>query len=103
MFGEGDLVRHLSQLTYRLQYHQDPLAEFDLSLISMSSDIKDGLRLCKLAEALTGRKSCNHAKAVTSLISYFRGCLFEVCSCCSDCRLTLSRQQTDKSGSHIGV
>lgn len=55
MFGEGDLLRHLSQLTYKLMYHQDPLAEFDFSLVSMSSDLKDGLRLCKLAEVLTGK------------------------------------------------
>lgn len=55
MFGEGDLLRHLSQLTYKLMYHQDPLAEFDFSLASMSVDLKDGLRLCKLAEALTGK------------------------------------------------
>ena len=55
MFGEGDLLRHLSQLTYKLMYHQDPLAEFDFSLASMSADLKDGLRLCKLAEALTGK------------------------------------------------
>ena len=55
MFGEGDMMRHLSQLTYRLLYSQDPLAEFDFSLVSMSADLKDGLRLCKLAEALTGK------------------------------------------------
>lgn len=68
MFGEGDLLRHLSQLTYKLMYHQDPLAEFDFSLASMSADLKDGLRLCKLAEALTGKEifmlfsypNCNH-------------------------------------------
>lgn len=54
MFGEGDMMRHLSQLTYKLLYNQDPLAEFDFSLVSMSADLKDGLRLCKLAEALTG-------------------------------------------------
>jgi len=36
MFGEGDMMRHL------------------FSLVSMSADLKDGLRLCKLAEALTG-------------------------------------------------
>ncbi len=54
MFGEGDLMRHMSQLTYRLLYTQDPLADYDFSLVSMSTDLKDGLRLCKLAEALTG-------------------------------------------------
>lgn len=72
MFGEGDLLRHLSQLTYKLMYHQDPLAEFDFSLVSMSSDLKDGLRLCKLAEVLTGKNliiiithiRCNVAKTI---------------------------------------
>ena len=54
MFGEGDMMRHLFQLTYKLLYNQDPLAQFDFSLVSMSADLKDGLRLCKLAEALTG-------------------------------------------------
>lgn len=63
MFGEGDLMRHMSQLSYRLLYTQDPLAEFDFSLVAMSADLKDGLRLCKLAEALTGDAcSCCTAK-----------------------------------------
>ncbi|KAA6419435.1 MAG: abnormal spindle-like microcephaly-associated protein [Trebouxia sp. A1-2] len=57
MFGEGNMMRHLSQLTYKLLYTQDPLAEFDFSLVSMSADLKDGLRLCKLAEALTGQQN----------------------------------------------
>ena len=54
MCGEGDLMRHLAQLTYRLAYCQDPLAEFDFSVIDMATDLQDGLRFCKLAEALTG-------------------------------------------------
>ena len=27
MFGEGDMMRHLFQLTYKLLYNQDPLDE----------------------------------------------------------------------------
>ena len=54
MFGEGDLARHLAQLSYRLQYSQDPLAEFDFFVVDMATELQDGLRLCKLAEALTG-------------------------------------------------
>ena len=50
-------MRHMSQLTYKLLYHQDPLAEFDFTVVNMSADLKDGLRLCKLAEALTGKQS----------------------------------------------
>lgn len=59
MFGEGDLLRHLSQLTYKLVYQQDPLAEFDFTLVSMSSNLQDGLRLCKLAQVLTGKNHMN--------------------------------------------
>ena len=47
-------MRHLAQLTYRLVYCQDSLAEFDFSVIDMATELQDGLRLCKLAEALTG-------------------------------------------------
>ena len=57
MFGEGNFVRRLAQLSYRLHYHQDPLSDFDFSVACLSSELKDGLRLCKLAEVLTGLRS----------------------------------------------
>ena len=52
--GEGNMMRHLAQLTYKLHYIQDPLSDFDFSLNSLSSELRDGLRLCKLAQVLTG-------------------------------------------------
>lgn len=52
--GEGSLVRHLRQLGYELQHSQAPRAEFDYSLQHMSVDLRDGIRLCRLAEVLTG-------------------------------------------------
>ena len=52
--GEGNMMRHLAQLTYKLHYIQDPLSDFDFSLTSLSSELRDGLRLCKLAQVLTG-------------------------------------------------
>lgn len=54
MAGEGNLLRHLAQLSYRLQYIQDPLSDFDFTLTSLSAELRDGLRLCKLADVLTG-------------------------------------------------
>ena len=55
MFGEGDVLRHLGQLGYRLSHEQDPLAEFDFALTNLAVDLRDGLRLCKVTELLTGR------------------------------------------------
>lgn len=54
MAGEGNLLRHLAQLTYKLHYIQDPLSDFDFTLNNPSAELRDGLRLCKLAEVLTG-------------------------------------------------
>ncbi|KAK9814207.1 hypothetical protein WJX72_002306 [[Myrmecia] bisecta] len=54
LFGEGDVMRHLSGLGFRLQYQQDPLAEFDFGISNLALDLRDGLRLCKLVETLTG-------------------------------------------------
>ena len=52
--GEGSLARHLRQMGYELQHSQAPRAEFDCSLQHLSVDLRDGIRLCKLAEGLTG-------------------------------------------------
>lgn len=58
MAGEGNLMRHLAQLSYKLHYIQDPLADFDFTLTSLAAELRDGLRLCKLAEVLTGDNGC---------------------------------------------
>ena len=52
--GEGNLVKHLRQIGYELQHSQAPRAEFDYSLQHLSVDLRDGIRLCKLTEVLTG-------------------------------------------------
>ena len=58
--GEGSLARHLRQIGYELQHSQTPRAEFDYSLQHLSVDLRDGIRLCKLAEGVTGglRDAC---------------------------------------------
>lgn len=49
--GSGDLTRHLGLHGYRLAHRQDPLRELDLTLTNMAVDLRDGTRLCRLAEA----------------------------------------------------
>lgn len=68
MAGEGNLMRHLAQLSYKLHYIQDPLADFDFTLTSLATELRDGLRLCKLAEVLTGDNGCPSQLCVQALV-----------------------------------
>ena len=54
MHGEGNTMRHLASMGYRLTYEQDPRAEFDYSITSLSTDLRSGVRLLRAAELLTG-------------------------------------------------
>lgn len=47
-------MRHLELLTYRVAYEQSPLMEFPFAVSNLAVDLRDGLRLLKVAEALTG-------------------------------------------------
>jgi abnormal spindle-like microcephaly-associated protein len=58
--GEGDLLRHLELAGYRLDYQQHPLLEYPFTVSSLAVDLRDGLRVCRLAELLTGTKSLLH-------------------------------------------
>lgn len=53
--GEGE-TRRLAALGYRLSYTQTPGEEFDFTLTSLQVDLRDGLRLCRLAEVLVGAR-----------------------------------------------
>ncbi len=53
--SEGD-VRRLALLGYRVHYTQTPQQEYDLTFNNLQIDLRDGMRLCKLAELLTGKK-----------------------------------------------
>ena len=70
MHGEGDTMRHLASMGYRLSYEQDPRTEFDFAVRNMSVDLRSGVRLLRAAELLTGtapsppcRDSCCHVSA----------------------------------------
>ena len=51
--GGGDIVRQLRHIDYKLEHAQTPLAEYPFAVSNLNNDLKDGVRLCKLAEVLT--------------------------------------------------
>ncbi|KAG1710035.1 hypothetical protein DVH05_017043 [Phytophthora capsici] len=51
--SEGRIDKHLKQLGYTLKHQQTPLDEIDLEVKSLEVDLRDGIRLAKLMEALT--------------------------------------------------
>ena len=55
MHGEGNTMRHLASMGYRLTYEQDPRTEFDYAITAMSMDLRSGVRLLRAAELLTGK------------------------------------------------
>lgn len=55
LVGEGNLLRHLDLLGYKLSYRQSPLAEYPYRVGNLAVDLRDGLRLVRAAELLTGK------------------------------------------------
>ena len=52
--GEGDITRHLLFLGYAVSHKQNPIDEFDYTLTHISQELRDGLRLAKIVETLSG-------------------------------------------------
>ncbi|KAF5398265.1 hypothetical protein PHET_08667 [Paragonimus heterotremus] len=50
--GESNLVRHLSNLGVHVEVVQSPLDEYQLTVTNLAVDLRDGVRLVKLAELL---------------------------------------------------
>lgn len=48
MHGEGNLIRHLGFLGYKLTYKQSGCVEYDFSTSNLAVDLRDGVRLCKM-------------------------------------------------------
>ena len=57
MHGEGDTMRHLASKGFRVYYDQDPRKEYDYGVQTLAVDLRNGLRLSKLIELLTGMPS----------------------------------------------
>lgn len=54
LHGEGQVLRRLASLGYRLAHEQSALHEFDFSVGCLAADLRDGIRLCKVVEVLAG-------------------------------------------------
>ena len=51
--GGGDIAKQLRQIDYNVEHSQTALAEYPFAVSNLASDLKDGVRLCKLVEILT--------------------------------------------------
>jgi abnormal spindle-like microcephaly-associated protein len=53
--GEGDIEKHLRQLRFRVEHEQSILSEVHFSVTNLAVDLRDGVRLAKLAEIVLKR------------------------------------------------
>eukprot|EP01028_Stygiella_incarcerata_P011681 TRINITY_DN670_c0_g1_i4.p1 TRINITY_DN670_c0_g1~~TRINITY_DN670_c0_g1_i4.p1 ORF type:complete len:1340 (+),score=352.30 TRINITY_DN670_c0_g1_i4:70-4089(+) len=60
--SEGDLVRRLRHLGLTCDVQQTALDEYDLRVNHISVDLRDGVRLCKMAEVLCGTSLSENMK-----------------------------------------
>jgi abnormal spindle-like microcephaly-associated protein len=54
MHGEGDIMRHLGSCGYRLSFEQSRRSELKMTVSNLAMDLRSGVRLCRVAEVLTG-------------------------------------------------
>ena len=52
--SEGDITKHLRRVGLKVAYNQDPIDEIELGISNFAIDLRDGIRLTKLSEILTG-------------------------------------------------
>lgn len=51
--GEGDIFRHLASLEYNPDYQQSDIDEYDLKVTNILTDLRDGVRLCRLVDVIS--------------------------------------------------
>jgi abnormal spindle-like microcephaly-associated protein len=51
--GEGDVMKHLGYLGYKVYHKQTHLDEFDFAVTNIAVDLRCGIRLCRVMEILT--------------------------------------------------
>ncbi|CAN0461362.1 unnamed protein product, partial [Ectocarpus sp. 8 AP-2014] len=54
LHGEGDFVRHLKKMGYVVGHVQSYVDEFDFRVSNLAVDLRDGVRLTRLMEVVTG-------------------------------------------------
>jgi abnormal spindle-like microcephaly-associated protein len=52
--AEGDFVKHLARVGLKVYYKQEPVDELDFTITNLAVDLRDGVRLAKMTEILTG-------------------------------------------------
>ncbi|XP_077968525.1 uncharacterized protein LOC120344825 isoform X2 [Styela clava] len=50
--GEGDIVKHLGYLGYKVNYNQTFIDEFEFGIKNIAIDLRDGVRLVRIVELL---------------------------------------------------
>ncbi|CAN0425458.1 unnamed protein product, partial [Discosporangium mesarthrocarpum] len=53
LHGEGDFVRHLRKMGYTVSHEQAFIDEFDFKVTNLAVDLRDGVRLARLAEVVS--------------------------------------------------
>jgi len=51
--SEGNIIKHLSRIGISVSYKQEPIDELDFTVTNLAADIRDGVRLTRVAEILT--------------------------------------------------
>jgi len=62
LFKEGNIFKHLSRLGLTVKYKQEPIDEFDYAVENLAVDLRDGVRLARMAEILTNDSSSSLTK-----------------------------------------
>lgn len=53
LYAEGNIIKHLTRLGISVSYKQEPIDELDFTVSNLAADIRDGVRLTRVAEILT--------------------------------------------------
>ncbi|KAF1781109.1 Abnormal spindle-like microcephaly-associated protein, ASH domain [Phytophthora cactorum] len=72
--SEGRIDKHLKHLGYALKHEQTPLDEIDLEVKNLETDLRDGVRLAKLMEALTTAPVPAPTEQDGEIISHLKAC-----------------------------
>jgi abnormal spindle-like microcephaly-associated protein len=52
--AEGDFIKHLNRIGIRVSYEQKPVDELEYDVTNLAVDLRDGVRLTRMTEILTG-------------------------------------------------
>ena len=57
LFKEGNIFKHLSKMGLSFEYKQAPIDEYNYAIENLAIDLRDGVRLARMAEILTNNTS----------------------------------------------